>query len=338
MSLRSRLEHGLHRIWYDTEAPPWSLRPLESVYASIIRRRTVRPAFRPPVPVVVVGNLSVGGSGKTPIVRALVDALRADYRVAVISRGYGASSGRFPRLVSTGTPVADSGDEALLLARETGVPVWIDPDRRRALEHAVRNSGAELVISDDGLQHANLPRSYEICLFDGARGCGNGHLLPAGPLRQPLSRLDSVDQVLIKGPGMEWPGADRFALEPLAIHSFEAWADLDRPARPAPTPLEAWRGRAVRAVCGIAHPDQFQRALEALGMRVEIRAFADHHRFVEAELATIEAPILTTAKDAIRLGPWARDLGVHVLDVRARLPEHVVERIQRHIEDFHATD
>ena len=183
-----------------------------------------------------------------------------------------------------------------------------------------------------------LPRSYEICLFDGERGFGNGHLLPAGPLRQPLTRLDSVDQVLIKGPGMDWPGADRFALEPVSILPFERWSDAKRQGRCSTESLETWKERAVRAVCGIAHPAQFQRALEALGMRVELHAFADHHRFVEADLAAIEAPILTTAKDAIKLGPWARGLGIHVLDVRASLPEHVIERVQRHIEEFHEKD
>ncbi|OAB61948.1 hypothetical protein AY599_18380 [Leptolyngbya valderiana BDU 20041] len=338
MSLRGRLERGLNRIWYDSESPPLALRAVEFAYGSIVRRRSLRPASRPPVPVIVVGNLSVGGSGKTPTVRALVDALREDYRLAVISRGYGASTRQFPRLVDASMAVEESGDEALLLARETGVPVWIDPHRRRALEQAVEASGAEVVISDDGLQHVKLPRSYEVCLFDGERGCGNGHLLPAGPLRQPLNRLESVDQILIKGPGMEWPCADHFALEPVAIRPFDVWTEAEGSSRIEGESLESWQGRAVRAVCGIAHPGQFQRALEALGMRVELHAFADHHRFVEADLAAIEAPIITTAKDAVKLGLWARGQGVHVLDVRANLPEHVIERVQQHIEEFHGKD
>jgi 3-deoxy-D-manno-octulosonate cytidylyltransferase len=292
MSLRSRVEDYLNSLWYSGHRrPPVLLRGLERVHRGLARSRHRRPAHRPPVPVIVVGNLCAGGSGKTPTVIALSKAFKADLRVAVISRGYGGGAPAYPLLVEAESPAEDSGDEALLIRRAAGVPVIVDPDRARALHHAIEICRPQVVISDDGLQHQDLPRSFEICLFDGGRGVGNGRLLPAGPLRQPLSRLDDVDQVLIKGQGMRWPGAARFELEPVGFRALGGALNAD---------LDAWRGRSATAFCALANPGQFGATLE--------RAQASAARSVH--VATDDAQIAAAVDQAG--GDWVMTSADHL--------------------------
>jgi len=320
------VEDYLNSLWYSGHRrPPVLLRGLERVHQGLAGSRHRRPAARPPVPVIVVGNLCAGGSGKTPTVIALSQAFKADLRVAVISRGYGGRAPAYPLLVEAESSAEDSGDEALLIRRAAGVPVIVDPDRARALHHAIEICRPQVVISDDGLQHQGLPRSFEICLFDGGRGVGNGRLLPAGPLRQPLRRLDEVDQVLIKGQGMRWPGAERFELEPVGFRSLGGVLNAD---------LDAWRGRSATAFCALANPGQFGASLERLGITAHLRRFPDHHRYEPTDLEGLGGPLLTTAKDAVKLGQWARELDIHVLEVAARLPTDLVGRLRSHIDQF----
>ncbi|MEN1727759.1 MAG: tetraacyldisaccharide 4'-kinase [Pseudomonadota bacterium] len=325
MSLRSRLERHLNSVWYSSQQPPLLYRGLEQLHRGLAANRFSRPSEKPPVPLIVVGNLNAGGSGKTPAVMALVDALKSRYRVAVISRGYGGQAGAYPLLVGRESNVFESGDEALLIARATKVPVWVDPDRHRAMTTAIEKSGAEVIVSDDGLQHRKLPRSHEICLVDGSRGFGNGHLIPAGPLRQPLSRLDSVDQFLIKSEGLDWPGARRFELEVIGIRSPEGVLDES---------LAAWEGRSIDALCALANPKQFEASLHSLGIRVRLHAFPDHHCYTKSDLDGLAPPVLTTAKDAVKLDRWRAALDLHVLEVRARLPQETISAVLQHIEEF----
>jgi tetraacyldisaccharide 4'-kinase len=323
------METYLASVWYAGQRPPpLILRGLERLHQGLGHARFHRPRQRPPVPVIVVGNLCVGGGGKTPTVIALSQALDPDRRVVVISRGYGGRPRDCPMSVEPDSPVVDCGDEALLIRRTAEVPVIVDPDRARALSFAIDHFGAQVVISDDGLQHRSLARSFEICLFDGSRGVGNGRLLPAGPLRQPLGRLDEVDQVLIKGEGMDWPGALRFELEPVGLRALNGGFEPD---------LAAWRGRAVDAFCALANPGQFTRTLEALSLSVRMHPFPDHHYYGPDDLRGLSGPLLTTAKDAVKLGDWAQGLDVHVLEVAARLPAELVARVRRHVEEFEMT-
>lgn len=326
MSLRGRMEGYFNSLWYSGDRrPPLLLRGLEQVHRKLAGLRFRRPEARPPVPVIVVGNLCAGGSGKTPLVIALSNALKTDLQVAVISRGYGGRAPAYPLLVEPESPVEHCGDEALLIRCATEVPVVVDPDRGRALAHAIDICRPQVVISDDGLQHQGLARSFEICLFDGGRGAGNGRLLPAGPLRQPLVRLNEVDQVLIKGPGMNWPGAERFELEPIGFRAPGGALNAD---------LDAWRGRSATAFCALANPGQFRASLEKLGITARLRCFPDHHRYQPSDLNDLSGPLLTTAKDAVKLGDWADTLDIHVLEVAARLPADLVGRLRRHIDQF----
>lgn len=328
--MRARLAHWIDRLWYapQPQPPPIALRALEAAYRRISRKNRDRPSGRPPCPVIVVGNVVAGGSGKTPVVAALVRALaEAGRRVAIVSRGYGSTAGTGPLRVEAGHSARQVGDEALELARETGVGVWVGSRRRRALEAAIA-SGADTVISDDGLQHAALPRSFEICVIDGKRGFGNGHLLPAGPLRQPPDRLAQVDLVLIKRSASsktanDIPEGAGFDLEPGALLPVD-------PQSGAPPPRP---GSEVDALAGIADPEAFFDSLTALGYRVRAHPMADHQPIDPEWLNALPGPVVMTAKDRARIGLPIRE-DAFVLPVQARLPPEAVRRVVEHVRKF----
>lgn len=288
-----------------------------------------RPSERPPLPVIVVGNLVAGGSGKTPVVIALVDALaRHGYAVAVISRGYGGRT-RGPHRVAADDRAAAVGDEALEIFRATGQPVWVARRRASALR-AAHTAGMEVVIADDGLQHAALPRSLEICVIDPRRGFGNGRLLPAGPLRQARSRLATVDLVLLRNADASVRTARRLEL-PGAI-SFSIRSGMPEPVKRA-APALPEPPLSLDAVAGIADPTPFFEALEARGYQVRRHRLADHQPISERWLRGLRGPIVTTAKDHARIGPIERS-DLYVVPVRADLPQAVVDHVVAHVREF----
>lgn len=325
MTVRRRFEGWLHRRWYGGKRVAWPLAAAERLYAGAIGAPR-RPPGTPPCPVIVVGNLVAGGGGKTPVVAAIARHLAEQgHGVAMVARGYRSRAGRGPTRVRAGGTAREFGDEALELVGSTGLPMWVGRDRAAAVAAAVA-AGAEVVVADDGLQHAALPRSFEICVVDGRRGFGNGRLLPAGPLRQPLVRLASVDLVLIKGsdaPADDLPDGVRFALaaEPLA------------PLRGAAPPPEP--GAVVDAVAGIADPAAFFERLHRLGLGLREHALGDHQAIPRAWLAGLPGPVVMTGKDAARLGDPGRD-DAFVLPVRAVLPADVLQRIAAHVRKFRA--
>ncbi|MFV0277098.1 MAG: tetraacyldisaccharide 4'-kinase, partial [Parahaliea sp.] len=202
MSLASRLQ----RDWYQGAAWLWLLRPLEALYRGLgalrrwLYRRRLLSSYRASVPVVVVGNITIGGTGKTPVVIALVEALRAaGARPGVVSRGYGGRAPHYPLVLVAGVSAAEAGDEPLLIFQRSGVPCAVAPDRPAAVRALEGGDGVDIIISDDGLQHYALGRDCEIAVLDSERGTGNGFCLPAGPLREPVSRLAAVDYVLYRG-------------------------------------------------------------------------------------------------------------------------------------------
>ena len=320
--MRRYLERELLRGWYGSRWWTQVLAPLGHGVSLATRvRRRRRNRTRPPVPVVVVGNITVGGTGKTPLVAALVEeARRHGLRPVVISRGHGARGGAFPREVDPAGSAAEYGDEPLLLARDTGVPVIIDPDRCRALSHALETRAPDIIFSDDGLQHYRLPRSVEIVVIDAARGLGNGRCLPAGPLREPRRRLREVDHVVVNGDNSAWPGTVAMMLQ---------WGDPVSIADGASLTLEDFRQRypRINALAGIGNPKRFFDALARAGfVVVEARALPDHHVPRPSEL-DFEArlPVVMTAKDAVKVPAGLAD-GWYI-PARAQLPQPFLDRL-----------
>ncbi len=277
-------------IWYGDDPVPFHLKVLEAVYrpAAALHQRWRRSRARHPgVPVVIIGNLTVGGSGKTPLLIHLAQRLQERYRVGVVSRGYGSTAGAGPRLVKPDDTPANVGDEPLLIARETSLPVMVGSHRFGAARTLVTEHSVELLLSDDGLQHGQLARDLEVVVVDQARGFGNRRQLPAGPLREPLSRLETVDFVVHNG------SAEGMRL------SLSIAVNLATGER---RPLESFAGEAVHAVAGIGHPTRFFDALRELGIEARRHPFPDHHRYDEADLAAFaNETILTTSKDAVKL-------------------------------------
>lgn len=299
--MRADLEQKMNRRWYGGEAvPAWqrALVPLYRLGQRIDRAWSIsrRPSDLESARIVVVGNLTAGGSGKTPLVIRLCEVFeQAGLRPGVVSRGYGRGSKEL-RLVSASSDPDVVGDEPLLIARRTGVPVIVAEDRCEAARRLLKH-GVQVVVSDDGLQHYRLPRRIEICVVDGARGFGNGLLLPAGPLREPLKRLEQVDYVVVNGESTAVPAT----LDPVQMTLAPG---LLRPLDGS----QSWRlsqfaGCRVNAVAGIANPGRFFELLRGARIIVNEYPFPDHHSFGKADFDKMDAnlPVLMTAKDAVKV-------------------------------------
>jgi tetraacyldisaccharide 4'-kinase len=309
----------------------WVLLPLAGLFALVaaLRRRAYRAGWlrveHLPVPVVVVGNIGVGGSGKTPVVLWLVELLRsAGFRPGIISRGYGGSETGVAVVPPEGEP-ARYGDEPVLLARLAGCPVAVGADRPAAGRHLlVIHPECDVIVSDDGLQHYRLGRDVELVVVDEAV-LGNRLPLPAGPLREGLVRLAEADLVIAHGPFgptlTRAVGAVPVASMELVGKELVSLADPARHASPA-----AFSGRAVHGVAGIGRPERFFRQLESLGLSVIPHAFPDHHSYTPADLAFAPGePKILTAKDGVKCASFATP-ELWVLPVRARIGS-VAERI-----------
>jgi tetraacyldisaccharide 4'-kinase len=302
----------LQRRWYSKRPPPLLLQPLAAIYGAIARRRRQHlsaTAVPLTVPVIVVGNISVGGTGKTPLVIWLVERLREwGWHPGVISRGYGARAPVYPYRVQADADAAACGDEPLLIVQRTGCPLMISPQRRDAAQALIDSGEVDILIADDGLQHYRLARDLELCVIDGVRGLGNGALLPAGPLREPPGRLREVDWVVVNGADAQGEGRlwDDPALPRLSMRLAPSSAIqlTDGVAQP----LQTFAGQCVHAVAGIGHPPRFFDALRAQGIDVIAHAFADHHAYQPADLAFGDtAPVLMTEKDAVKCRGFAQD-------------------------------
>jgi len=291
------IQSWLNEIWYERAAPPWWLVPLSQIYraASALRRfayaKGLRRSTRLSRPVVIVGNLSVGGTGKTPLVCWLVAQLaQRGFKPGVVTRGFGGSS-RHPRLIeSTDDPVV-VGDETILLARRTRVPIAIGRDRPAASRLLI-GAGCDVIVSDDGLQHYALARDCEIVVVDGDRGFGNGRLLPAGPLRESPARLSGVDAVVLNGGRVPIARAMRMRLEAGSAIALKGGG--------AKT-IGEFAGRRVHAVAGIGNPRRFFDMLRSLGIEVVAHPFPDHaHLRTEDISFADECPVFMTEKDAVK--------------------------------------
>ena len=281
-------------------------------------------AVRLPVPVLVVGNLTLGGSGKTPLVIHLVaEFARAGLNPGVVSRGYGADAASpGPREVLPDSSPQAVGDEPLLIRRAAGCPVYVCSDRpaaARALLAAHPDTG--VIVADDGLQHYRLGRDYEIAVFD-ARGAGNGHLLPAGPLREPLARAAGVDAVVANGGDAAGLPAYPMGLENQPLYRLEAPADTC-----ALVDFAARHGPRIAAVAGIGNPGRFFDTLRSAGLTPAEHRFDDHHAYRREDIAGIAEPVIVmTEKDAIKCAQFG-DPRVWVAPVVARVDPRLIASI-----------
>lgn len=288
----------IEALWYGRHWLFWPLVPLAGLFRLLVAlrrlafRRGWRRSERLPVLVIVVGNLTVGGTGKTPLVLWLADWLRDQgWKPGILLRGYRGTSSRWPRRVAVDDDPRELGDEAVLLARKSPAPVAAGPDRVAAGRLLLAGAACDILVSDDGLQHYRLQRDLEILVIDGGRGFGNGFCLPAGPLREPLSRARGIPLRLCSGGGC--PDA-----EPLILQVGDL-VNLRHPERTLP--LASFKRRRVTAVAGIGNPERFFALLRREGLHVEERPYPDHHAFTAAEVAAWPpGPVLMTEKDAVK--------------------------------------
>ena len=317
------------RIW-SGESPLWRLLlPLSWLYGLVsgairlMYRLGLKRAWRAPVPVVVVGNLTAGGNGKTPVVIWLVEQLqKRGIRPGVVSRGYGGKATHYPLLLTADTTTAEAGDEPVLIYQRTGVPVAVSPVRSDAVQALLAGHAVDIIITDDGLQHYALARDKEIVVIDGMRRFGNGWWLPAGPMRERASRLQSVDAVIVNG-GQAKPGEIPMHLQPgMAVNLLTG-------ERKAVEQLPA-----LVAMAGIGHPPRFFATLEQCGARLEKRVpLADHQALVEGQVDALTVPgqsLIMTEKDAVKCRAFAKENWWY-LPVDAELsgeqPEHLLKEL-----------
>lgn len=302
-----KLAERLLAAWYSGHPALVLLRPLECLYRAVVQRRRLRfldgssPAYRAPVPLIVVGNVTVGGTGKTPMILWLIEHCRArGLRVGVVSRGYGAQPAHLPWRVTADQQASQAGDEPLLIVQRTGVALMIDPDRGRAARALLAEAPLDILLSDDGLQHYRLARDLELVLVDAARGLGNGRCLPAGPLREPVERLQSVDAVLRNGAQADSEQGFALQLQPTALVHLRTGRRVSLAHFPP--------GQALHAVAGIGNPQRFFATLEALHWRPIFHAFADHAEYsAQALRFAPELPLVMTEKDAVKCRDFAGD-------------------------------
>lgn len=323
------MKEWLQRRWYQPQPPPGALLPLSSLYGRLAARRRGRieaeAAVELPLPVIVVGNITVGGTGKTPFVIWLVERLREwGWRPGVVSRGYGGRAPAYPHRVTDESPAEQAGDEPVLIAWRTRVPVSVDPDRVRAARALIREGSVDILVADDGLQHYRLARDLEICVVDGRRGLGNGALLPAGPLREPVSRLDEVGLIVANGGGFTHgtrPILD-MQLEPGGLVPLGSGVG---------GPLSMLRGETVHAVAGIGYPERFFSMLERHGLDIERHPFEDHHAFRPEDVRFGDGrPVVMTEKDAVKCRQFGGGDRFYV-PVSAVLDERATQLVQQSV-------
>jgi tetraacyldisaccharide 4'-kinase len=294
----------LVNAWYSDSFWVKLLLPLSSLFQFLARRRrdkllaTAHQRWSSPVPLIVIGNINIGGTGKSPLVIWLAQQLKlAGYSPGVVSRGYGGTTSTHPLQVSASTDPVDAGEEAVMIARRTGLPVVVDRDRNQAVQSLLGNNECDIVLSDDGLQHYAMARDLEIAVIDGSRGIGNGYCFPAGPLREPPSRLKEVDFVVVNGksPELQQELANSISMDLVA----SSWVNLHTMDEIS---IDEWpSGKQVHAVAGIGNPRRFFDTLRDMGFEVLEHGLDDHHIYHVADLLFGDMlPVVMTEKDAVK--------------------------------------
>ena len=321
--------HGLQRHWYRITPLHLLLLPISLLFRLIVATRRllfrcgILSSVKLPVPVIIVGNITVGGTGKTPLTLWLAEQLLANgWHPGIISRGFGGSGSKAQEVLPGSDPAA-AGDEPVLMAQRKLCPVWVGRDRpAAALALLLAHPECDIILSDDGLQHYRLQRDVEIVVIDGIRRFGNGFLLPAGPLREAPSRLREVDAVVING-GKAAQGEYLIQLEGMHFYNL---------LNPEITATAAdFHGQCVHAIAGIGHPERFFHHLNKLGLTVQTHSYPDHHHYSAADLAYDDAnALLMTEKDAVKCSAFA-DEKCWVLRVDAQLDSALTQLILKKI-------
>lgn len=333
--MRNRFANWLEQQWVRVSCWHILLIPLSWLFwlLSTSRRLSYKlgilKSYRAAVPLIVVGNVSVGGTGKTPLVIWLVEQLGlAGFSPGVISRGYGSKPG-FPVAVIEASSPAEVGDEPVLIARRARCPVWVGADRTAAQQALLQtHPECNIIISDDGLQHYRMQRDIELVVVDAERGFGNGQLIPAGPLREPLSRLSKVDAVICNGAyNAKRSNLDGFSMS-LQGNTIRNLQEPDKTIN-----AEALQGQTIHAVAGIGNPQRFFQQLRDMGLLVECHAFADHYAFQPEDLAFAgDDAILMTEKDAVKCSGFAKPnwwyLPVDAVVDKA-LADYIVQKLRK---------
>ncbi len=340
------MQDKLINFWYSQSYWRWVLLPCHLILRILIILRSVLyrmgwfKSITLPVPVWVVGNITVGGTGKTPFVIWLVEALKKrNVRVGIVSRGYGGYSDHYPLMITDETPIYVSGDEPALLYRRLKVPVVIDPKRARAAQWLLENNDVDIIISDDGLQHYALQRQTEIAIIDGQRKLGNRLLIPLGPLREPVSRLKKVDCVL------EQVNKDTQVIMDLNqlqkkyfVIQPTAWVNVKTGERQSIHQAVFKSCETIEAICGIGNPKKFESSLQNLGINYHLTVYPDHHAFNEKELIQYHnETLIMTEKDAQKCRDFAKDDWWY-LEIDIELSHDAVQCIDTLIEEFKARD
>jgi tetraacyldisaccharide 4'-kinase len=335
--------HFLERAWYQKAGWLVILWPVAKLFQllALIRKQfhsSKSQASNTSAPVIVVGNITVGGTGKTPLIIKLGKALQElGLKPGVISRGYLGQAPAYPFVVDQNSDVAEAGDEALLVVRALNCPMVIDPNRPRALEKINNDFQCDVVLSDDGMQHYALPRDLEVAVIDGERLFGNGMCLPAGPLREPISRLDNMKYVVVNGDTNQdstLPVLQRAAvmtLEPTFL--INLLSKEKKPFRGAPFNI----GTTIHAVSGIGNPSRFYESLGKLPYKLEQHDFPDHHPFTKQDFDGLgvddHQPIIMTEKDAVKCKEFAKP-NFWYLSANTKLPEDFLNKLVAEIKQL----
>lgn len=310
MSFRSKLLGAWqHKNWLS-----WLLLPLSGIYGLVswMRQRAyasgLLKSYRAPLPVIVVGNITVGGTGKTPTVIYLIELLRRNgFKPGIVSRGYTSAADQFPLTVSTQTPVELAGDEPALIVKRTAAPMVIGPNRAMAIEQLTNEFDVDTIISDDGLQHLAMQRDIEICILDKTKTSNNDYLLPAGPYREAKQRLQTVDLIVEHHTERVELSAERY---PMKL----------KPLKPEAISNGVWNNpKTAHAVAGIGNPDRFFNTCRAMDLNIIEHVFDDHHAYQFSDIDfSDDLPVLMTEKDAVKCSGFA-DTRHHYLPVNAIL-------------------
>jgi len=320
--MRAILSRFFNKIWYGNSWQCILFLPITWVFGQLVKLRRLayenswKSSRTFPVPVIVVGNISVGGSGKTPLVIWLVELLKnAGYKPGIISRGYKGKAGSWPQQVRVDSDPVVVGDEAVQLARRCQCPIAVGPDRGEAIDALLAHTECNVIVSDDGLQHYAMQRDIEIAVVDGVRRHGNQRLLPAGPLREPVSRLEQVDFVVSNGVA----GRGEYAMLVKGLVARNLVSDKLQG-------LERFSGQTVHAVCGIGNPERFFSGLKKFNINLIEHVYPDHHPFVENDLNfDDDFPVLMTEKDAVKCQRF-KSLKHWFVPVQAELNKHFAPR------------